>query len=234
MFECLSTRFNTSKVFFWGHEEFCENKLMTFCVQLAEAVCSEDETLAGRRKRQTDPSEFGEESPPARASNLDYIFNPNYTEARNVQLDQARSQYKQVFRKLDLNQSYSGLFQLLWYSHLPCFDIKEISILSKEFGEEFEGSALLKECRWKGNNIPCSAIFKTFPTDRGMCCTFNMQAVENMFKNGTYSAHVKKMQDKDFAEAEEGPVAVPSDFASKKEPSPQPGMTKGLQVKGFE
>jgi len=33
---------------------------------------------------------------------------------------------------------------------------------------------MLKKCTWKQNDINCAAIFSTFPTDQGMCCSFNM------------------------------------------------------------
>ena len=32
---------------------------------------------------------------------------------------------------------------------------------------------MLKDCRWKGRRVSCSAIFTMYPTDRGMCCSFN-------------------------------------------------------------
>jgi Amiloride-sensitive sodium channel len=34
--------------------------------------------------------------------------------------------------------------------------------------------SLLKYCTWKGKPVPCGSIFKTIPTDRGMCCAFNL------------------------------------------------------------
>ena len=34
--------------------------------------------------------------------------------------------------------------------------------------------SMLKKCYWKGRAVDCAAIFTVFPTDRGMCCTFNM------------------------------------------------------------
>ena len=45
---------------------------------------------------------------------------------------------------------------------------------------------MMKYCEWKGTQLPCSAIFKTSPTDRGMCCTFNLRAAEEMFKDKEY------------------------------------------------
>ena len=42
--------------------------------------------------------------------------------------------------------------------------------------------------------MPCQAIFKTLPTDRGMCCSFNMEKAEEIFQKSTYSALVQDMQ----------------------------------------
>ena len=42
--------------------------------------------------------------------------------------------------------------------------------------------SMIKRCYWKGTAINCALIFRTFPSDQGMCCTFNMDAAEDMFK----------------------------------------------------
>ena len=67
-------------------------------------------------------------------------------------------------------------FDVLWYSQLPCYDV-----IGTTSGAKNERS-MIKRCFWKGRELDCSAIFKTFPTDRGMCCTFNMAAAEAMFQ----------------------------------------------------
>ncbi len=43
--------------------------------------------------------------------------------------------------------------------------------------------SVLKKCFWKGRIIDCSAIFEVFPTDRGMCCSFNMHKVTEAHAN---------------------------------------------------
>ena len=74
---------------------------------------------------------------------------------------------------------------------LPCFDVENVtSTLANE-------KALIKKCLWKGLDVNCSAIFKTFPSDRGMCCTFNMAAAEEMFEKTQYTEMVEKMQKND-------------------------------------
>ena len=45
----------------------------------------------------------------------------------------------------------------------------------------------MKECKWKGRELPCSAIFVKFPTDQGLCCSFNLKAANELFHAGTFS-----------------------------------------------
>ena len=57
---------------------------------------------------------------------------------------------------------------------LPCLDLKDLT--SSYPGQR----ALLKKCLWKGLPVDCAAVFDVFPTDRGMCCTFNMKKVPKL------------------------------------------------------
>ena len=76
------------------------------------------------------------------------------------------------------------LFEILWSTQLPCFDAKG-------------ARSMLKACMWKGMKVPCSAIFKTMPTDRGMCCSFNLEAAEKLFVKGDFVESIQQMQMKD-------------------------------------
>ena len=49
---------------------------------------------------------------------------------------------------------YEDLFEIMWYSQLPCFDVQGIT--SSSAGE----SAMVKRCYWKGQRVNCAAIFK--------------------------------------------------------------------------
>ena len=79
----------------------------------------------------------------------------------------------------------------LQYNKNPCFDVKNYTSLYK--GQW----SLLKQCKWKGRKLPCSAIFSTYPTDKGMCCAFNMRKAEEIFKSGKYVNLVQELQEKD-------------------------------------
>jgi len=47
-------------------------------------------------------------------------------------------------------------------------------------------SSVLKSCYWKGKPINCAAIFSPIPTERGMCCTFNMKPINEIFNGKSY------------------------------------------------
>ena len=79
---------------------------------------------------------------------------------------------------------FRHLFEILWSTQLPCFDAKGTR-------------SMLKACMWKGMKVPCSAIFKTMPTDRGMCCSFNLKAASKLFTNREFVQSVEKMQKRD-------------------------------------
>ena len=42
--------------------------------------------------------------------------------------------------------------------------------------------------------VNCSVIFKTNPTDRGMCCTFNALAAEKIYRESKFSESVSELQ----------------------------------------
>ena len=56
---------------------------------------------------------------------------------------------------------------------------------------------MIKECWWKGKRLSCSSIFSKNPTDRGMCCSFNKQKAEEMYKESRYQEQLKRLNDQD-------------------------------------
>ena len=74
--------------------------------------------------------------------------------------------------------------------------------------------------------MPCSAIFKTSPTDRGMCCTFNLDSANKMFADGHFTRAVERLQKRDM-NLSYSDVEIPP-YWGKEEPLPQAGM--GLKV----
>ena len=87
---------------------------------------------------------------------------------------------------------------MLWHSVNPCFDIQNWTSSYRD------QKSTIKRCKWKvscdwlraghvitilasdwlkGVDVNCSLIFKTNPTDRGMCCTFNALAAEKIYRD---------------------------------------------------
>lgn len=155
--------------------------------------------------------------------NLNVVFDPSMKDKRDEIEKEARNEYGLDFESMELKKSYHHLFQLLWYSQLPCFDVKNIT--SKARGER----SLLKSCTWKGQSVSCSALFTLVPTDRGMCCSFNKENATNMFEEESYGEQISRMQETDkngaFEESD-----LPDWYDEKKEPIPYPGQRNGLRL----
>ena len=56
---------------------------------------------------------------------------------------------------------------------------------------------MIKGCVWKGKRLNCSSIFSMYPTDRGMCCTFNKQKANDIFKKSRYQEQIDRLTDQD-------------------------------------
>ena len=130
---------------------------------------------------------------------------------------------KSIFAKLNKTAGLPALFSSLWYSTLPCFDVKNLT--SEAEGEK----SLLRYCEWKGEPIPCSAIFTTFPTDRGMCCAFNMKAADDIFQGKLYSKLVNDLQNYDRANTFSNST-IPDWYKDDGEPITRAGLNKGLTI----
>ena len=122
-----------------------------------------------------------------------------------------------------MDKSYEALFELLWYSQMPCFDVKGLTSDAKD------EISFLKRCFWKNNPINCSAIFQQRPTNQGMCCTFNMEKADEILKNSKYTDVISKRQ-MDDAENAFDPAEVPEWYINDVEPTPESGRNKGLKL----
>ena len=123
---------------------------------------------------------------------------------------------REAYAAINLEESYSSLFELLWYSQIPCFDILNITTkLDQQHGEhhikllmvrsciEKPITGLVKECRWKGKKISCAAIFTMQPTDRGMCCSFNKARADELFRESRFKEQVERMTNQDKSSSRE-------------------------------
>ena len=151
------------------------------------------------------------------------ILDPSKSKERKEKVIEARKKYDEEFGSLDMTKAYANLFEILWYSQLPCYDVKNIT------SEARDEMSLIKRCYWKGRKISCSSIFLTRPTDRGMCCTFNMEKAADVFRRSKYASALSSMQQQDRTYGfEDG--AVPEWYQDQSEPKTQPGQNKGLRL----
>ena len=134
-----------------------------------------------------------------------------------------KSNFTAKIQNLDYSAAFKSFISSLWYSRLPCFDV--INMTSKSDGD----SSILKKCWWKGVSISCAAIFRTFPTDQGMCCTFNMEAAEDIFVKSEYSSMIVELNMHDQTDAFQNST-LPNWYTEADEPVSEAGINMGLTV----
>ena len=120
------------------------------------------------------------------------MFDPNKQTEREGRTQEAKKEYEENFGRDDLQKAYDSLFEILWYSQLPCYDVKDVTSNSPD------QMSIIKKCYWKEKAISCPAIFRTLPTDRGMCCSFNMEMAEEIYQKSKYSNVVYERQKSDI------------------------------------
>lgn len=158
-----------------------------------------------------------EEATAASRSFLERLINPAHKHTRYRSVVELQTIYRNAFMLLDKMTSYPSLFEILWYSHLPCSDTKYRYDLR-------ESPAMLKRCEFKGMVIGCDRLFKTFPTDRGMCCVFNFQDAEKIFHESVHRNMIRSMQKRD-----ESIYGKPSPL-DERIMETEAGVHKGLKV----
>jgi len=154
-------------------------------------------------------------------NSFDLSLDPKKQDDRKKAILHKKQEFKNMMARLNHTKAYEALFSNLWNANLPCFDVKDIT--AKKNGER----AMLKYCEWKGTPISCAAIFDSFPSDRGMCCSFNMKNVDDIYKGDLYPRVIRNQQDFDnqnsFSDSK-----VPVKYAEENEPKTLPGRNKGL------
>ena len=153
----------------------------------------------------------------------DFLFDPLFREFEEYKVIKRTNEVLASLSHINMKAAYKNIFSALWYTSLPCFDLKDLST------NYTAGRSILRHCEWKGQIIPCSAIFQTFPTDKGMCCSFNMKSAEDIFLGKTYSQQIKLMQNQDKYLALDNSVS-PKSFLHNQEPNTVPGRNKGLTL----
>ena len=154
---------------------------------------------------------------------IDVSIDPTKTEERAMKTKESIENYEESFGSLDMDKSYEALFELLWYSQMPCFDVKGLTSEAKD------QISFLKRCFWKNSPINCTSIFQQRPTDQGMCCSFNMERADDILKNSKYTESISERQHDDAQNAFE-PSELPRWYLNDKEPTPESGRNKGLML----
>ena len=160
---------------------------------------------------------------PLNLQKIEISLDPDKKEEREEQQRIAIQHYDTAFGALDLEKAYVPLFQLLWYSQLPCVDVREITSEAKD------ELSFMKRCYWKNKQINCNAIFQKRPTDRGMCCSFNIEKAEKIFKDSKYRTSISLRQTEEATKGFENDE-TPDWYTKNHEPVPNAGRSKGLTV----
>ena len=118
------------------------------------------------------------------------ILDPAKVPERDKIVKAKKDDWNKKFGSLNFTQAHEKLFELLWYSRLPCVDVRDVT--SKEKDE----MSIIKRCYWRSELVVCASIFVTRSTDRGMCCAFNVGNADKLYKGSKYRAAAERMQSK--------------------------------------
>jgi hypothetical protein len=144
---------------------------------------------------------------------IDMLFDPVFAADQYYEEIKQTNQIVDVVHRLDMKSAYAAITSTLWNSGMPCTDFDSTN--------NNNGLSVLRYCEWKGTKVPCSSIFSTYPTDQGMCCTFNIKAAEQLFAGETFPHLIEYLQNL------KGSSEMESSFISY---SSEPGKNKGLLV----
>jgi hypothetical protein len=143
-----------------------------FCNDKAQFICLMDFQVCKNKFKKVTGS--GKNKPSSKS--LNYIFDPKLAKELKRSISIVTGHLKQAMKAMDLTKSFPALFELFWQSRHPCHDDGSTTFNN-------ESQPMISNCAWKGDPVPCSDLFRKFPTDHGMCCTFNLDASEIMEKS---------------------------------------------------
>ena len=143
---CLTARINVADRKLDLNITDCSEKHFIICrkVYFVKPSCSKN-------------SAFKNQSP------FSILLNPSSRLKYKQAIAYQKAEIIDMFKRIQMEQAYQSLLQSLWYSFIPCFDVRNITFSLSEM-------SLLRYCEWRGIPIDCSSIFTTFPTDQGLCC----------------------------------------------------------------
>ena len=153
---------------------------------------------------------------------IDLFLNPDRTEELKITTRKQKKNYQQKFSNMDTLKSFESLFELLWYSGNPCFDVAKLT------SDKMNEKSVIKQCLWKGEAINCSQVFTLTPTDRGMCCRFQLKKPQNPFTANPFTTTLKKLQKQDKENAFD--TSFSKDKSLLLNVKPEVGRFKGLTL----
>ena len=130
---------------------------------------------------------------------------------------------RNVFQSYRSERVYKIFMTLLWFTNMPCSDIQTIT---SEISSE---KSVLKSCKWKGQPINCSAIFKKVTTDIGICCAFNRESADKIYAESAYTSVLKELEDFENKNLFDSSL-LPEWYLSNNEPNSQAGNQLGLSL----
>jgi len=209
-FECLAATFEpNSDVLVVGPSD-CNEKRGVVCMAMSIwYVAYYDPQFCERQKEISN------------LNSLSLLFDSNWMAEKDVSLSKKKTAFSGMMARLDGTRAFESIFSTVWYATMPCFDVANIT--AERDGEK----AVMKYCEWKGMPVSCAAIFSSYPTDQGMCCSFNMKAADDIYHAGPYSKTITKLQNADAAGAF-ADTNPPDWYSANAEPTSVPGRNKGL------
>ena len=105
---------------------------------------------------------------------LDIFLNPDRKDEMLKLKNETINRLNNMFKDIDFSSEKSKEFMLtlLYFTSKPC-------------------KYLLKQCQWKGQEIPCEQLFKIIPTDVGFCCSFNHISLTKMMRISRFAQTIK-------------------------------------------
>ena len=138
---------------------------------------------------------------------IDLFLNPAKRASLAVSEGNLRRAIISNFPSEEIGRNLTSLFNLLWNSNLPCFGNPE----EREVTEGF----LLKKCFLYGREMKCRDLFKSVPTDSGICCAFNHR---QLLRDSQYSRLLSLKQREERTNKSSDPLLA------------SVGVTKGLKL----
>ena len=78
---------------------------------------------------------------------FDVFLNPSKKSQQKETLKNLTRKFQKVFKSMDMQSSYPALFQVLWHSVNPCFDIRNWTSSYRD------QKSTIKRCKWKGVDV---------------------------------------------------------------------------------